>query len=65
MIDPREEDRKGITTLANINVARKMNGLPPIVRKKMDCLRCEFTFDSSGPSNRLCLKCTAIRSDRF
>jgi len=60
--DKRKHDQIAVTSLVNINVARKMNGLPPLEKKMRDCLRCEKRFESHGPSHRICC---IPRGDRF
>lgn len=42
-----------------INRARKLNGLSPIIRKIVNCLRCKKEFLSRDyPRNRVCPRCS-------
>lgn len=47
----------------DIDLARKIAGLPPLKTSKRSCLKCDITFDSDGPFNRICESCRWINRD--
>jgi hypothetical protein len=49
---------------AKINVLRKSFGMQPIEPKRRRCLKCNTSFISYGPNNRLCKEHGVHQSER-
>ncbi len=48
---------KSVTSIEQINLSRKMNGLDPIVHKWVECLNCPREFMSQSKGHRMCDTC--------
>lgn len=49
----------------DLNKYRKLHGLPPIIPKKRQCLKCDYQFTSQGPNHRLCGVCGGQHESAF
>lgn len=45
-------------TVKDMNKARKIAEIPPIVPKLRNCLRCEKEFESMNGGHRMCAQCS-------
>lgn len=44
-----------------VNRARRLVGLGPIIIKERPCLRCGSMFEARGANNRMCTRCRDAR----
>jgi len=63
---PIEPDsRKKQELKYSIDEVRRINGLPPLVKKKRECLKCGREFVSRSKENRLCGSSYCSREDKL
>lgn len=44
-----------------IDKCRAENGLPPLIKKKRMCLKCQTMFNSHSAANRICSTCKSVQ----
>lgn len=62
--DSEMVDFYGVNSLSEVNKARRLMGLPPVVIRERECLRCEKSFTSHGRDHRMCSMCRHTVRDR-